>query len=480
DPENPELCSVRYYPLLLDLGRFRDVRERAAQALQSALRQGNLLEIALDNLFIGRAHLIELQRSADRDLKDAVLHIKECVNGLRSAGMQEMLPLGLLARADLHIHTREFANARRDLDEAMTIATRCGFRLHECDAHLGYARLAVAEGNRAKAREHLEKARKIVEETGYHRRDGELAELETQIASMPETAKPTIPASAIPDQTNAEGMPHVNPSNESFDIAIICALHVPELEHARWVVDDDWAKFRKDGDPTMYEQTIFTTKAGNQLRVVAAAASQMGMPASAVLATKMIFHFRPKLVAMVGIAAGVEGDGRDFGDILVPDCTLDYGAGKIIQKEGALDFQPDPKPLRIDPQLQKLLEDWQHSRHHELFAIKRRFRSDKPNTDLKMHVGTLASGAAVVAAANRVEQVREHWRKLIGIEMEAYGVHLACHEAVGTRPMFLCMKSVCDFANGKKNDDWQQYAAHTSAQLCYQFLINEWEELFPR
>jgi hypothetical protein len=46
--------------------------------------------------------------------------------------------------AALHTHTRDFAHACDDLDEAIDLATRCGFRLHEADAHLGYARLHLA------------------------------------------------------------------------------------------------------------------------------------------------------------------------------------------------------------------------------------------------------------------------------------------------------------------------------------------------
>ena len=90
--------------------------------------------------------------------------------------------LNLFARAALHTHTRAFALARKDLDEAFSIANRCGFRLHEADAHLGYARLCLAEGTPAEARPHLESARKIIEATGYHRRDGELAALEHYLA----------------------------------------------------------------------------------------------------------------------------------------------------------------------------------------------------------------------------------------------------------------------------------------------------------
>ena len=142
----------------------------------------SLLDIALDHLSLGRAHLRAVQRGAGGDLAQAASHLAASVNGLRRAGYQEYLSLGFLARAALHAHTRAFALARKDLDEAFSIATRCGFRLHEADAHLGYARLSLAEGAPAAARPHLEAARKLIKATGYHRRDGELAELSRALA----------------------------------------------------------------------------------------------------------------------------------------------------------------------------------------------------------------------------------------------------------------------------------------------------------
>jgi len=41
------------------------------------------------------------------------------------------------------------------------------------------------------------------------------------------------------------------------------------------------------------------------------------------------------------------------------------------------------------------------------------------------------------------------------------------------RPKVLIAKSVCDFANPEKNDNWQSYAAYTSAQFAYNFLKND-------
>ena len=93
-----------------------------------------------------------------------------------------MLPLGLLARAALRRAQGKFGKARRDLEEALSIATRGGMRLHEADGHLESARLHLACGEREQARESLAQARGIIKETGYHRRDGEVAELERALA----------------------------------------------------------------------------------------------------------------------------------------------------------------------------------------------------------------------------------------------------------------------------------------------------------
>jgi tetratricopeptide (TPR) repeat protein len=179
-PAHPRLYSLpgfHYCDLLLDQGRDAEVRERAEQTLEIAERNHWLLDIALDHLSLGRAHLLAAQRGAGGDIAQAASHLTTSVDGLRRAGTQHNLPLGLLARAALHTHTLAFALARKDLDDALTLATRCGLRLHECDAHLGLARLALAEGDPTQARDALALARKIIEATGYHRRDGELREL---------------------------------------------------------------------------------------------------------------------------------------------------------------------------------------------------------------------------------------------------------------------------------------------------------------
>ncbi len=200
-PTNPLLYSLRgfqYCDLLLDQGRDAEVLERAAQTLRWIEAQDWLLDIGLDHLSLGRAHLFASQRSTAGDVAQASFHLQQAVDYLRRAGQQDYLLLGLLARAALHTHARAFTAACHDLDDALTLATRCGFRLHEADAHLGHARLALAEADPMLARGHLAKARRIVSETGYHRRDVELAALEIEAATRAEREPARVPPSVSP------------------------------------------------------------------------------------------------------------------------------------------------------------------------------------------------------------------------------------------------------------------------------------------
>jgi tetratricopeptide (TPR) repeat protein len=181
-PEFPLLYSVQgfqYCDLLLSQGKYQEVSSRADQTLEWAEHFGlGLLTIALDHISMGCAHLLQAQSEGTGDYTHAATHLEHAVDGLRQAGAQEFIVRGLLVRAELRRVRGELEWARADLEEAMSIATRGGMRLFEADCYLEYARLCLSFGEKQKARENLARMKKIIGETGYHRRDGQLAELE--------------------------------------------------------------------------------------------------------------------------------------------------------------------------------------------------------------------------------------------------------------------------------------------------------------
>jgi hypothetical protein len=162
----------------------------------------------MEQLVLGRSHLLQSQREPNHLFTESANPLHGAVDGLRQAGQKDDLSLALLARAEFFRVTDALDKAEKDLDEAFTIATRGGMRLFEADCHLEHARLYLAhlrpakspQGERigegtqskdmlamtpeelkAKAREHWEIAKKMIEEMGYHRRDKEVEELEGQL-----------------------------------------------------------------------------------------------------------------------------------------------------------------------------------------------------------------------------------------------------------------------------------------------------------
>jgi len=195
-PGAPTLAGVQgfhYCDLLLGLGKYQEVHNRATKAIKLREAEDLLLENALDHLSLGRALLLKAMQppqllpspwdtdTESETLSKAEKHLDIAVTKLRQASVQEFLLRALLARAAWARGAGQFDRAQSDLAEAFTIAERGEMRLHLCDCHLESARLSLATGDHATARKAWETAKAMIEEMGYHRRDGEVAEIEAQL-----------------------------------------------------------------------------------------------------------------------------------------------------------------------------------------------------------------------------------------------------------------------------------------------------------
>jgi hypothetical protein len=131
-------------------------------------------------------------------------------------------------------------------------------------------------------------------------------------------------------------------------MAIVCALEDPELSSVLkngW----KWEPVRIAGDHTNYFQSVVDVK-GTARSVVCASAARMGMPATAVLAAKIIQTFRPRIIAMPGIAAGVKGR-TNLGDVIIADPSWDWGNGKWTSQNGEPQFMPAPHQIALHQEI---------------------------------------------------------------------------------------------------------------------------------
>lgn len=251
---------------------------------------------------------------------------------------------------------------------------------------------------------------------------------------------------------------------QKVDVAIITALRSPELE-AVLRLPYSWKKcLAQDDATTYYFGTIDNGE--RKISVVAASAERKGMPSSAALAAKLTLRFSPTYLAMLGICAGVKGR-VNLGSVVVADPSWDWGSGKNSEDaEGASLFLAAPYQVPLDADLRRLANDMAAD-PDVAGKIRGGWSQSLPAGEFKVVVAPMASGGSVIADASTTLVIGKQHREVTAIEMEAYAVMAAAEYAIGpVRPKAIVIKSVCDYADSLKNDDWQEYASYTSAAFA--------------
>lgn len=271
--------------------------------------------------------------------------------------------------------------------------------------------------------------------------------------------------------SNVNSAPTFQSDRQRADLAIVCALEGVELQAVKdlpW----DWEPYVNNDpkDSNTYHQGYVRGARGKRLSVIAVGAPQMGMTAMAVLSMKVIERFRPRILATVGIAASVKPAPEiNYGDILISDIGWDYGSGKLTVENDEVTLSPDPRQISLDPTIRNKFVQLKADAT-ALATIKDNWRGPTPATSLAVHIGPVASGAAVVADTAILERIVDQQRKVIGLEMEIYSVFYAAMHCSQPKPVAVAIKSVCDYGDRMKSDKYQAYAAYTSARVLELFI----------
>lgn len=259
--------------------------------------------------------------------------------------------------------------------------------------------------------------------------------------------------------------------HEESVICVVNALDEPELD-AVLKLPWKWEKFELERDPTVYYKCYVKSKSGKKHTIYTAASEHMGMPAITALAMKMINCFSPSYIGITGISAGTKGE-VNLGDVIVADPTWDWGCGKhAIDEDGQSVFKSGPYQLSLSTSLRNKFRLMQKSPEFK-DRVRKGWSNGTPDGEFNIHIGPVASGASVLADEATVEQVKAQHRKMLGIEMEAFGVFSAADNAPVPQPEPFSIKSVCDYADKDKVDDYHTYAAYTSAMTLQQ-LVEEY------
>lgn len=203
----------------------------------------------------------------------------------------------------------------------------------------------------------------------------------------------------------------------------------------------------------------------------------MGMVDAALSTANILHQHNTDILIMSGVCGGRESETKLY-DIIIPRNIIDIITGKY-EKEV---FIPYGYSEVINENLIEFL-----SESERIDAIKDRMFSLVPNTtenkrknaiinDLSFKFDSLACGSFVLKTNNFLEKkAQEVNNKIVGFEMESYGVMRATNFFNYPHKLSLIVKSVMDFTNEKKVDEIngepiKNLAAYMS-YLCVRVLI---------
>ncbi len=265
-------------------------------------------------------------------------------------------------------------------------------------------------------------------------------------------------ASTVGDKTSDLG-----PGEQQVDFAIITALPKEAQAIVSRLEKPEVRRFEDKDIRTYHYGAIPIRNTDQEYRVVVVLLPGMGNVSAANAVTDTITHWQPRFVLMVGIAGGIPQDDLDLGDVVVADQIVGYEYGKITEK--------GIKPRdRVYPASALLLD-----RIHNFWDTGWAQQVNVPRPEnaarlvSKLFVGPIASGNKVVASTKFRQQLIKHWPKLVGLEMEGEGVFAAAFDRPQI-PATLVIRGICDMADERKSDDWQEYAANAAAAFAISFI----------
>ena len=267
------------------------------------------------------------------------------------------------------------------------------------------------------------------------------------IAATPPTASPQPAQPLSPATWPSHRMPDIQP-----DTVLIVTVTKTEaqavLEVFSQAAGKRWTR-QTIGNKTYYNLGVHGGAS------VFMAQSEMGTatPGGALLTVRQaIQDLRPQAVIMCGIAMGLRPDKQQLGDILIAKQLLYYEPQKVDLQRGQM-----PRGDRTTSS-ERLLD---------------RFRSgDNDWQGAKTHFGLILSGEKLVNDPAFRDWLLKTEQEAIGGEMEGAGLYAAARDA---KVDWILVKAICDWADGKKNDDIQQLAAQNAARfVLYVLRLGGW------
>jgi nucleoside phosphorylase len=258
-------------------------------------------------------------------------------------------------------------------------------------------------------------------------------------------------------------------TSDRADILLLTGLH----EELQWIQKVTGFSFERQVRQGTSYLLADVRRGERSARIVTLRQLEKGLTTAAITATKALCIWKPNVVVMTGICAGVRGS-VDLGDLVVATQCFEHSSGQL--RDGNL--VPLQNRVAIQPWLLDFLIALTDS-PAMLQQIQDGYTQDLPaGFTTKIHYGSMACGPQVIKDQAYIDQLKSREHSLLGLDMESYGVALSASMCSTSSHTIvpLIVKGVCDFADTQKSDLWHDYCSYASAS----FVLAVLEQIFSR
>lgn len=267
------------------------------------------------------------------------------------------------------------------------------------------------------------------------------------------------------------------------DVAILTVIP-PELDAMRLGLglDPDKDRYKGPTGTVFLEGSVRSKRSGGNVRVVLACVGGPGNPGTSAATSELLNRYRPKIMLLVGIAAGTRGKTR-IGDVVFSERVVTYEPAALVQEEdGARTTEPrhdtdrtphtvrqdvmhyTPNGSRIADKFQRLGGVFPKAPHNQAKDWEKNVASA-----IRVHKSvTIASGEKLLRDPDKLLELRRQVHgKIEALEMEAAGLVEACERA---NVPWLVIRGISDFGDKFKDDAFHGFASKTAAAVLVDFL----------
>lgn len=164
-------------------------------------------------------------------------------------------------------------------------------------------------------------------------------------------------------------------------------------------------------------------------------------------------EWRLKAVVVIGIAFGVDRQKQRLGDVLVAEAVQPYELQRVGSAQTVTRGLQTPCGRTLSDRFRSRSGGW------EVVRV---------NSDpVRIHQGLLLSGEKLIDSREFRDQLVHTFPTALGGEMEGVGAYAAADRC---NTEIILVKSICDWADGHKNDRAQPFAAFTAVSLVHHVL----------